>query len=128
MTFPDLLLVVAVGLAGSTGALTRYLLSRFFAERISPNFPFGTLFINISGAFLIGLLFSLAARAVISTNIQLILATGFMGGYTTFSTMSWEGVQLARGGRLGSSLFYLGGNVVPGLLVAALGLWLGWRI
>src|SRR5579885_3050941 len=47
------------------------------------------------------------------------------GGYTTFSTMAWEGMQLARGGSLRQSVLYLGGTILPGVLAAALGLWLG---
>lgn len=88
-------------------------------------FPWGTLLINVSGAFLIGLLLGLTSKKVISVQAQTVLATGFLGGYTTFSTMSWEGVQLFKGGNLRQSLYYLVGNYVPGLLAAALGLALG---
>ena len=115
-----------VGLAGALGAAARYIFGRFVAERAGSQFPLGTLLINITGAFGIGLLFALAGRRFITPASQVILATGFLGGYTTFSTMSWEGVQLARGGSTRSSLLYLGSNLVLGLLAAALGLVLGW--
>ena len=163
MTFSGFLLTIEVGLAGSLGALARYLLSRFVAERISKEFPLlqypksgslallcshriqpllvyirkpkrstgfspGTLIINVTGSFAIGLLFALAARNIITSTLQLILATGFLGGYTTFSTMSWEIVQLARGGSRGASALYVGGSVVLGLLAAALGLLAGGRL
>ena len=128
MTFSGFLLTIEVGLAGSLGALFRYLLGRFVAERISKEFPLGTLLINVSGSFVIGLLFTLAARSTISSTLQLVLATGFLGGYTTFSTMSWEIVQLARGGERATSMLYLVGSVVLGLAAAALGLLLGGRI
>ncbi|MBA2679418.1 MAG: fluoride efflux transporter CrcB [Ktedonobacteraceae bacterium] len=128
MTFSGFLLTIEVGLAGSLGALSRYLISRFVAERISKEFPLGTLLINVSGSFVIGLLFALTARAMISSTLQLILATGFLGGYTTFSTMSWEIIQLVRGGDRAASVLYLGASVVLGLAAAALGLLLGWRI
>ncbi len=128
MAFSGFLLTVEIGLAGSLGALARYLLGRFVAERISKEFPLGTLLINVSGSFVIGLLFALAARNMISSTLQLILATGFLGGYTTFSTLSWEIVQLARGGDRAASMLYLVGSVVLGLAAAALGLLLGWRI
>jgi CrcB protein len=88
-------------------------------------FPWGTLMINVSGAFLIGLLLGLTGHKVISTQAQTVLATGFLGGYTTFSTMSWEGIQLMKGGNPRQSAFYLAANVVPGLLAAALGIALG---
>lgn len=114
-----------VGLAGAAGALTRYLLSRLIAERAQTIFPWATLTINVSGAFLIGLLFGLTSRKAIIVQTQAVLATGFLGGYTTFSTMSWEGVQLLKGGNRRLSAFYLVGNFVPGLLAAALGMVLG---
>jgi fluoride exporter len=115
----------AVGLAGSLGAAARYLLGRFIAERAGAEFPFGTLLINVTGAFFIGLLFALTARKLLAPAWQTVLATGFLGGYTTFSTMSWEGVQLARGGSSYLSLLYFGGNLLLGLLAALLGLALG---
>jgi len=126
MTFASLVLAGIVGLAGALGALARYTLGRFIAERAGSQFPFGTLFINVTGAFVIGLLFAFAGRKIISPSAQVVLATGFLGGYTTFSTMSWEGVQLARGGSSRFSLLYFTGNVSFGLLAAALGLALGW--
>ena len=128
MTVSSLVLILFVGLAGSMGALSRYLLGRYIAERIISQFPLGTLFINVTGAFLIGLLFTLTARNFMNVNVQTILATGFLGGYTTFSTMSWEGVQLARGGSTSLSSLYLGGSVLLGLLAAVLGMALGWGL
>ena len=118
--------VGVVGLAGAFGAAARYVLGRFIAERAGSQFPLGTLLINVTGAFGIGLLFAVAGRKFINPTSQVVLATGFLGGYTTFSTMSWEGVQLVRGGSTRSSLLYLGSNLVLGLLAAALGLALGW--
>lgn len=125
MTLASLALVGMVGLAGACGALARYLLGRYVAVRAGSTFPFGTLIINLSGAFFIGLLFALAAHKLLSIPAQTILATGFLGGYTTYSTMSWEGVQLVRGGSALRSVLYLGGSLSLGLLAAALGLLVG---
>ena len=72
------------------------------------------------------LLFALAGHKLISSALQVMLATGFLGGYTTFSTMSWEGVQLARGGSTRNSLLYFGSNLVLGLCAASFGLVVGW--
>jgi CrcB protein len=124
----SLVLILFVGLAGSLGALARYLLGRYIAERVISQFPLGTLLINVTGAFLIGLLFTLTGRNFLSVSLQTILATGFLGGYTTFSTMSWEGVQLARGGSTPLSILYLGGSILLGLFAAALGMVLGWGL
>ncbi len=128
MTVSSLVLIVPVGLAGSLGALTRYLLGRYIAGRIISQFPLGTLLINVTGAFLIGLLFTLTGRNFLSIPLQTVLATGFLGGYTTFSTMSWEAVQLVRGGSTPLSFLYLGGSVMLGLLAAVLGMALGWGL
>jgi CrcB protein len=125
MTLQTFFLAALVGLAGAAGALARYLLGRLIVERAKTIFPWGTLLINVSGAFLIGLLFGLTGQKVISTQAQTILATGFLGGYTTFSTMSWESVQLIKGGNIRQSALYLTANFVPGLLAAALGIALG---
>ena len=114
-----------IGVAGALGAGARYLLGRFVAVRVGSQFPFGTLLINVTGAFLIGLLFALAGRQVISSAIQVTLSTGFLGGYTTFSTMSWEGMQLARGGSTRLSFLYLAGSLLLGLIAATCGLALG---
>jgi fluoride exporter len=125
MVFSKIVLIVPVGLAGALGALARYLLGHFIAERASLRFPLGTLLINITGAFLIGLLLALTTHKIITTSTQLVLATGFLGGYTTFSTMCWEGHQLLRGANWYFSMLYLGGTLAGGLLAAALGLSLG---
>jgi fluoride exporter len=114
-----------VGCAGALGALARYLIGRVMAERTASTFPWATLLINVSGAFLIGLISGLTTRHIVNPLAQTVLATGFLGGYTTFSTMSWESIQLVRGGSRLRSLLYLGGNVVPGLLAALLGLTVG---
>ena len=114
-----------IGVAGACGALSRYLLGRFMAERVTARFPLGTLLINVTGAFVIGLLFALAERKLLSPTMQAVLATGFLGGYTTFSTMNWEGVQLARGGSTQLSLLYLGGSFLLGLVAALFGMLLG---
>lgn len=114
-----------IGGAGALGALARYLIGRMVAERTGSTFPWGTLLINVTGAFLIGLIAGLTTRHVVNTLAQTVLATGFLGGYTTFSTMSWEAMQLLREGSRRQGLLYLGGTFVPGLLAPALGLLLG---
>jgi len=125
MTVSSLTLTGLVGLAGCSGALARYVLGRFIAERAGTQFPLGTFIINISGAFAIGFLSALTTHKLLSLAAQAVLATGFLGGYTTFSTMSWEGVQLGRGGSTVRSVLYLGGSILLGWLAALLGLLIG---
>ena len=116
---------IIVGLAGSLGAVTRYLLGRIIAESVSSQIPFATLFINVTGAFAIGLLFALTSQKLLSPALQTILATGFLGGYTTFSTLCWEGTQLVRRGNTAQSFCYFASTFVLGLFAALLGIALG---
>ncbi|HTI14569.1 MAG TPA: fluoride efflux transporter CrcB [Dictyobacter sp.] len=116
---------VFIGLGGALGALARYTVGHLITQKVGSRFPYGTLTINVTGALVIAFIFGLVSHKVMSTTLQAILATGFLGGYTTFSTMSWEGVQLARGGSVRSSVLYLGGNVVLGLIAATVGILLG---
>ncbi len=118
-------LAVSIGLAGSLGAVARYLVTRFIVNYSRSQFPLATLCINVLGAFLIGLLFSLTTQKIMTPLLQSILATGFLGGFTTFSTMNWEGAQLARVGNIGQSFLYLGGSFVLGLGAVLLGITLG---
>lgn len=120
-----LLQILLIGLAGALGAVARYMLGHFITQSVGSNFPYGTLVINLSGSFFIGLVFALTAHHLLSPALQLILATGFLGGYTTFSTMSWEGVQLARS-NIRLSVVYLGATYLIGLLAVAVGIALGW--
>ncbi len=115
-----------VGLAGPCGAVARYLLGRFVAQRLLSQFPLGTLLINVTGACGIGFVFALTARHLITSEMQTLFATGFLGGYTTFSTMQWEAVQLMRGGSTVQSLLYLSGTVVFGCGAVLLGMAFGW--
>jgi CrcB protein len=119
---------IFVGLAGSLGSVTRFVLSHFVSRVMGTAFPLGTLLINVSGALLIGIISALVSRHFLSLTFQVIVATGFLGGYTTFSTMCWETTQLARAGQTRASIYYLGGNIVLGLLAVMGGLLLGWRI
>ena len=116
---------ILVGLAGSLGAGTRYLLGRIVAERVSSQIPFGTLLINVTGAFAIGLVFALVSHKLLSPILQTILATGFLGGYTTFSTLCWEGTELIRKGNVARGFCYFASTFVLGLLAVVLGLVLG---
>jgi fluoride exporter len=117
--------MMLVGLAGSLGAVTRYVLGRVVTERVCSQFPFGTLLINVTGAFAIGLLFALVSHKLLSPALQTILATGFLGGYTTFSTLCWEGTQLLREGNVVHSFAYFASTFGLGLLAVVLGLALG---
>lgn len=114
-----------VGLGGFAGAVARYWLGSWFAGRWSSELPWGTLVINLSGCFALGLLAALTARGGLSPEVRLGVMTGFLGAYTTFSTWSLETWRLLEGGArlaaIGNSL----GSLTLGLVATWLGLGCG---
>ncbi len=95
-----------VGVGGILGSITRYLLSKAISRNFKRAFPFATFFINISGAFLLGIVSTSGA----GSNIKLLLADGFLGAYTTFSTFMYEGFNLFKGNKTGNALVYISLN------------------
>ena len=109
--------VAAVAVGAAVGGVLRYLVTLLFTQRFGPGFPYGTLFINVSGSFLIGVVVELAqTRAVgVTPLVRLLLATGVLGGYTTFSSFSYETFTLGTEGAPLLSLLYAVGSVVLGV-------------
>jgi fluoride exporter len=123
----DKYLVIALG--GGLGACARYGLSVWAAQRLGPAFPYGTLLINVSGSFLLGLFLTVSAHwAGFDPRWRLFVAVGFLGGYTTFSTFAFDSTELLLAGKWGAGLGNLLGNNVLGLAAAALGIGLGQRL
>ncbi len=118
---------LAVALAGGAGAVLRFVVDGLVGRRRRCWFPLGTGGINGSGSCLLGVLTGLALDHVASTSLTLVLGTGLVGGYTTFSTASVEAVNLALadGSRATSlAVTHALGMLVLGLLAAGLGIWL----
>jgi len=93
---------------------------------VSHGFPFGTLAVNLAGCLLIGVYAGLAARhAWLDGDARLLLVTGVLGGFTTFSAFGLESVQLLRRGEVWQMGAYVGASVVLGLALVLLGGWLG---
>jgi CrcB protein len=114
--------VVVVGIGAAIGANLRYLLGLWAVARWGQSFPYGTMLINIVGSLLIG--FCLM-RLPLDPRWRLGVITGLLGGFTTFSTFSYEALALVELGRWQAATLYIGGSVGLGLLAAAVGLWLG---
>jgi fluoride exporter len=118
--------LVLVGLGGAAGAMTRYLVDSWVAQRTAAAFPWGTLVVNVSGSFVLGLLFALAVeRDVLPAQSRLPLMVGFIGAYTTFSTLMLESWRLVDGGAIAMALANVVGSAVLGLIAVVAGLVLG---
>lgn len=119
------LLVLAVAVAGGLGAVGRLVLDGVTRSLVRVNFPLGTTVINVTGSFLLGLVTGLALANGLPAEWRAILGTGFLGGYTTFSTASFETVRLAQQRRYRAAAFNGVGMLLLALAAAGLGLWLG---
>ena len=117
--------LIAVAVAGGAGAVTRFVFDGVIRDRVRASYPIGTTIINVSGSFLLGLLTGLALSAVVSDDWRLIVGTGFLGGYTTFSTASFETVRLMQTGRYTAAISNGLGMLVASVAAAALGYWIG---
>jgi CrcB protein len=118
--------LILIGLGGFAGAISRYLVDGLVSDRTGGAFPWGTLAVNASGSFLLGLLFAMTAeRAILPAEIRGPVMIGFIGAYTTFSTYTLESWLLVESGSYGPALANLGGSVLVGLIAVAAGLVVG---
>jgi fluoride exporter len=108
---------IVVAVVGGAGAIARFVVDHQVGRRVGGAFPYGTLVINLSGSFLLGLVTGLA----LSTDAALIAGTAAIGSYTTFSTWVFETDRLAESGALGAAAVNLVVSIVLGVALAALG-------
>jgi CrcB protein len=113
-------LLIVMG--GGAGSLARYVVANTIATRMASRFPWGTVVVNVTGCFLIGLIMTvLTERANLNPNWRFALVVGFLGGYTTFSSFEWETFGLVRDGA-----FWLGlANVIGSVTFGYAAVWLG---
>lgn len=118
--------LVLIAIGGAAGAVSRYLVDTWVSGRAGFGFPWGTFVVNISGSFLLGLLFALAIeRNVLPPGIRMPLMVGFLGAYTTFSTLMLETWRLIEGGAYPAALLNLAGSAAAGMLALVVGLAIG---
>jgi len=115
---------VYIVIGGGVGALLRYFTSQFVNGLYNKNFPLGTLLVNCIGALLIGFLINIFDTFGINTKFKLLLITGFLGGYTTFSTYSIETVNYFINGNIKYGIVNILLNNILCILFVLLGLWL----
>jgi fluoride exporter len=114
-----------IGLAGFAGAISRYAVEGWVSDRTRGSFPWGTLVVNASGCFLLGVVFSLLTeRFLPHPTLRSALTVGFLGAYTTFSTFAFESVRLAEDG----AWVHAAGNVLASLFLGLVAVYAGLRI
>jgi CrcB protein len=114
--------MLAVAIGAAVGANLRYLISTWVAQRFGSGFPYGTLLINVTGCLVIGIVLTLAATKItLSEPLRLLIVTGILGGYTTFSSFGYETFALIGGGNFVGAAIYMAGSLGLGLSAVFLG-------
>lgn len=114
--------VLLVGVGGGIGSIARYLCQKWVNETYHHTFPLATFLVNIFGCLLIGIIYAGAEKTTFLTPaLRLLLATGFCGGFTTFSTFAFENMNLLRTGDISYFLGYSLGSLVVGIAAVIAG-------
>jgi len=115
--------ILLIALFGAIGTLARYGIQTLMHARVGGAFPYGTLLINLTGCFFLGLVGQYTLnRTVISPDWRVAIAVGFFGGYTTFSSFGWETAKLMEESAWIPASLYVGASVVAGLLLSVAGI------
>ena len=118
------LVLIAVG--GALGSVARYLVDGWVLDRVGGTFPFGTVVVNLSGAFVLGLLSALTIdRSILPADIRAPVMIGFLGAYTTFSTLMLESWRLVESGEVVAGTVNVVGSAALGILAVLAGLTVG---
>jgi CrcB protein len=112
-----LLKYLMVGAGGCLGSILRFWLGSYIGNKMGTRFPYGTFVINITGSFLVGLVFALlTVKTQWSPNWRYLIPIGFIGGYTTFSSFEYETLRTMQDGQIGLGLLYVAASVVVGFV------------
>lgn len=114
--------VLLVGTGGFIGSVLRYLLQVFVEKGMSSTFPLGTLIANIAGSFLIGIVFALAEKQIMSAEWRLFMSVGICGGFTTFSAFAFNNFNMIKEHTWNQLLLNVGGNLILGVFAVYLGI------
>ncbi len=119
----DKFLIISLG--AMLGANARYWIGNVVARKLGASFPYGTLIINITGSLLLGFFLTLATeRLSLDPRWRLLIAVGFLGAYTTFSTYTYESLSLIQSGQWALGIFNSLGSVILGVGAVGLGIYL----
>ncbi|MCC6981808.1 MAG: fluoride efflux transporter CrcB [Bauldia sp.] len=115
--------ILAIALGGAVGSVLRHLVGVLALRSFGPGFPIGTMAINVTGSFVMGVVAALfALRWSASESARLLVTTGFLGGYTTFSAFSLDVAVLWERGEVAPAIFYAAGSVIISILALFAGL------
>lgn len=117
--------LMAIAVGGMIGAVARFVVSTLLQDTIGPGFAWGTLAVNLLGAFLIGIGYHLVVDVHVSGPVKFMLVTGFLGAFTTFSTFSLEVVDFCRDGAWWTALGYVLASNIGGIGLALAGFGVG---
>ncbi len=124
MTRESVVLWAAVGLAGGLGAASRFLLDRLISSRMAARLPLGTLVVNVSGSFVAGVVVGLAVGGTVGDELRTVVAGGYLGAYTTFSTAMYETARLLEEGDRRIAVVNLLTPLALSVVAALAGWWL----
>ena len=121
--------ILLIAVFGAIGTLARYGLQGMVQLKLGSTFPFGTLLINLTGCFFLGLLGQIMlTRVVVSPEWRTAIAVGFFGGYTTFSSFGWETAKMMDAGEWLRATAYVAASVIFGILLSVAGIRLAGRL
>jgi fluoride exporter len=119
----ETLRLLLIGAFGAVGTLARYGLQGVVQIKMGSTFPYGTLLINLTGCFFLGLIGQLLLnRVIVPPEWRMAIAVGFFGGYTTFSSFGWETAKMLESGEWLRATTYVAASVVIGLLLSVAGI------
>ncbi len=118
------MVLILIGLGGALGSITRYSVGKYISNKSKITLPIGTIIINITGAFLLGIV----SNSGIDGNIYLLITEGFLGAFTTFSTFMYEGFVLIQENEKLNIVIYIIGTILLGLIGFTLGYYFMWLI
>jgi len=116
--------IILIGYGGAIGALSRYTLSNLISKSFQTNFPLGTLWVNLLGCFIVGIIWQYSEHYSIEKNTKLFFFVGLLGAFTTFFTFGLESLHLFKDGHVKSALINLFLNNVLGIILVLLGIYI----
>ncbi len=115
-------ILLAIGVGSFIGGVSRYLITLLIQNKFLSTFPYGTFVVNVLGCFLIGVVYALSEKGNINEGWRIFLATGILGGFTTFSSFSNESVSMLRDGQYWHAFAYVGFSFLIGIAATFAGI------